>query len=295
MTYMFNTCMHLITEELETRAADPTVTTLESLHSGTAVPYILNDDVIIPAVGMKHMMTSVLTTLQDKGTTDTSICTIGNPKLVMLFIMRPQLTASEEDKRFCNGAVDTLKTAVRMSGESMDQDASGCLASDKSCYSIESYTQTPGESHKTQADIVESMITTKFQEANSKEETRKKELSDNWERVKDLTKMFANPKVRRLAPRLTKSRDAHTLLSLQQIPTNTKFNMNQVYEYIKSTKYLLTTKSNPTIDELMKIVGPLGKIIGLHVQQLQDELQKIRTIYYREGTWPPPPKTKSKS
>ena len=58
---------------------------------------------------------------------------LGDPKLVMLFIMRPNLCPQERvpeagrgcgvtgdtplsDQRFCNGSIQTLQTAVRMSG-----------------------------------------------------------------------------------------------------------------------------------------------------------------------------------
>ena len=63
----------------------------------------------------------------------------GDPKLVMLFIMRPNLcdqqdvaqksgckpeaagSQQESRKRFCNGSIQTLQTAIRLSGAKVTQ------------------------------------------------------------------------------------------------------------------------------------------------------------------------------
>jgi hypothetical protein len=96
---------------------------LDMLHSGQLLPVDITATeqvTSIPMVGVIPLMQSILSdTRADKA------CPFGKPKMVMLFIMRPTLCEDEcstsgavsaDDKRFCDGTVATLQTAIRISG-----------------------------------------------------------------------------------------------------------------------------------------------------------------------------------
>ena len=135
---LFQKCVSHILRSMERdipqNSALYTEKNMMSMHEGTLVPTFSNND-STPVVGMEM----VLKCIHGQQTATQSAATsaseaekkLGKPKLVMLFIMRPNLcdtqdsgasgcrsirNATESQMRFCNGSIQTLQTAVRISG-----------------------------------------------------------------------------------------------------------------------------------------------------------------------------------